>query len=127
MTTHDSRCHLSSVHVLHAEGCWDRNVQQPFCYASISLWCHRSAALPTAGPYRLSDPGIASMKKNVRCRCAQTLKGEKLEEPCASAQGRRTTPRRKRHECIYLSVSRQRDRRVPRAHAADHGEMGRVV
>ena len=41
-------------------------------------------------------------EKNVRYRSAQTSKGEKPAEPCKSAQGRRTKPRRKRHECIYL-------------------------
>jgi len=37
-------------------------------------------------------------KKHVRYRSAQTSKGEKPAEPCKSAQGRRTKPRRKRHE-----------------------------
>jgi len=44
----------------------------------------------------LPQPG--SRKKNVRCRGAQTSMGEKPEEPCEFAQGRRTKPRRKRHE-----------------------------
>src|SRR5438105_37289 len=36
MTTHNPQCHRSSLHVLHAEGCWDRNVPQPFCDAPSS-------------------------------------------------------------------------------------------
>src|SRR5262249_39581176 len=38
MTTHNPQCHRSSLHVLHAEGCWDRHVPQPFCDAPSSLW-----------------------------------------------------------------------------------------